>query len=313
MDQFAMFAGPEAVLPATPARNADGSAPARPDWKERAKLALGALLYPRLTRRWRARLTAQPLLAALARQHPRMAYQIYRPYLSAHLGPAERAAALAAHYDQVEQIGWQRFILDSARAPVTLGRVHGKHGAVFALAFSTAQVNPREGECALQLAMDGAVLFTASFTFAGRPAARQLVIGSLQGLRHPLALDLLRQATRELHGARPVNVLLAVLRDLAAELGLSSVVLVGNRNRVLVHPRRRRQVHFDYDALAAELGGQRDKHGNHLLSPRPLADVDFAAIPSAKRAAARRRLQLLLALRQHWPAAPRSAPVAVAA
>lgn len=260
-----------------------------PDLKERLKMLAGALLFPAVTRRWQQQLASVPLLRILAEQVPRMRYQIYRPYLSDHLDIQGRADAIAGHYRVLHELGWGRGALASCHTSQRVAHFDGKSGTPFDMRFSTALVNEREGEQALQLVCDGRVIYTVSFTFGMEGRGRVLTIGSLQGLRSEDGEDLMRLATRELHGMRPSNFMMAMLRDLAAAAGCGSVVLVSNRNRIVVNYRRRKRITFDYDGLALELGGECSAGGNFRLAPRCAEGQDENEIKSSKRAAFRRR------------------------
>jgi len=264
-----------------------------PDLKERLKMLAGALLFPAATRRWHQQLAEVPVLRSLAARVPRMRYQIYRPYLSGHLGVEARAGVIAGHYRVLHELGWGRAALASCSTPLRVAQFDGKSGTPFDIRLSTALVNEREGEQALQLACEGRVIYTASFTFGMDGPRRQLTVGSLQGLRAEDGEDLMRLATRELHGMRPSNFMMAMLRDLAAALDCGEVVLVSNRNRIVVNYRRRKRITFDYDGLALELGGERIAGGNFKLAPRSAAGQDESEIRSSKRAAFRRRNALI--------------------
>jgi len=268
-----------------------------PDLKERIKLLAGALIFPRITRNWQQQLANVPVLRTLAARDPRMRYQIYRPYLSGHLDVGARADAIAKHYRLLDEMGWGRAALKASRMPIRMAYFCGKSESTFDIRLSTALVNEREGEQALQLSCDGRVIYTASFTFGMEGVRRQVVIGSLQGLRADDGEELMRLATRELHGMRPSNFMMALLRDLAAALGCDDVVLVSNRNRIVVNYRRRKRISFDYDGLANELGGVRNGGGNFRLAPRPVEGLDESEIRSSKRAAFRRRNMLIADVR----------------
>lgn len=271
-----------------------------PDLKERIKMLAGAVIFPRVTRRWQQQLASVPVLRTLAARDPRMRYQIYRPYLSGHLDAGARADVIAVHYSLLQDMGWGWAALKANRSPMRVAEFCGKSGTAFEARLSTALVNEREGEQALQLACDGRVIYTASFTFGLAGGRRQLVVGSLQGLRAHDGEDLMRLATRELHGMRPSNFMMALLRDLAAALGCQKVVLVSNRNRIVVNYRRRKRISFDYDGLAAELGGLRNEDGNFILAPRSAEGQDESEIRSAKRAAFRRRNALIAETRTQF-------------
>lgn len=265
-----------------------------PDLKERLKMLAGALLFPAVARRWQERLASVPVLRTLAEQVPRMRYQIYRPYLSNHLGVQARADAIASNYCVLQDLDWGRAALASCHNALKVAHFLGKSGAQFGIRFATALVNEREGEHALQLVCEGRVIYTVSFTFGMDGAHRQLTIGSLQGLRAEDGEDLMRLATRELHGTRPPNFMMALLRDLAAVVQCGSLLLVSSRNRIVVNYRRRKRITFDYDGLARDLGGERIASGNFRLAPRSADVQDESEIKSSKRAAIRRRNAMIV-------------------
>jgi hypothetical protein len=261
--------------------------------KDRAKLILGAAVYPRETRRWTRYVREHPVLRHLAPACPRIVHKIYRPYLSKHLNCEERVAALMSHYSAIADAGLGQLVLRAARAPVTIAQFNGKSGAPLALALSAINVAHREGELALLLVSEGRTVYTASFALLATEGQMQLALGSLQGLRAVDGADVIRRLTRELYGCRPKNFLVALLRHLGQRLDCARLVLVSNRNRIAINWKRSVSISSDYDATWRELDATTRADGNFELACEPAACPDLAQVPARKRSEVRKRHALL--------------------
>lgn len=266
--------------------------PPAPTWKDRAKLLLGAAVYPGQTRRWKAYVSTHPVLRDLASLFPRIVHKIYRPYLSNHLTCRDRVSILVGHYTVMLEAGLGNIIRSGAQRPLTVARFPGKSSDVLELKLSAINTAHREGELALQLVAGGSIVYTASFALSHAQGVRQIALGSLQGLRSPDGAVLIKRATRELHGCRPKNFMVAVLRQIGELLDCRDLVLVSNRNRVSVNWRRTARISSDYDATWRELDATPCVDGNFSMPCRP-APIDWAMVPTHKRSELRKRHALL--------------------
>ena len=88
----ALFAGATQVYPQRGLQRA----------KDRAKFCLRGLAMPQLTRQW-FQLLADPRLAAVVRNSPRVLSKLQRPYLHRKLKPQERLNVLREHYHFVQE------------------------------------------------------------------------------------------------------------------------------------------------------------------------------------------------------------------
>ena len=265
-------------------RSADG---------HRLKAALGALVYPRQHRRWQAFLKQTPGMAALAYLHPCLRYKLYRPYASCQLDCTGRLALLEGHYRFLWQAGARPLVEQAARQALVLASVEGKDGGGYQVQLSEIHDSYREGELCLRLVRDGVPLYLASFLFVPRADGVSLQLGALQGIRAQSGAQLVRDATRALHGCRPKNLLVAVLRDLGDFFCCNYLFLISNANRIALNPRRRRQIGADYDQAWRELQAMAMADGNYHLPCQSYRPPDLAAVASRKRADARRRGELL--------------------
>ncbi|MCG2583313.1 DUF535 family protein [Massilia sp. TS11] len=263
-------------------------------WRDQAKLRLREWQNPLVARRWKGLRADLPVLSECCAIVPRMPYKLYVPYFSTRLSPHCRLDALAVHYRLMDQWGVGGLLLRAARQAVTLGHLPGKSGQAYALRLQACHALMREGELVLQLALDGCMIYAVAFTFMEERGERVLALGCVQGGNSEDAQELVRQATRDLHGLRPKNLLMRVLRDLAARAGCARLVLVGNANRAVTRPIRDGKVFADYDAFWEECGASRRADGDYALAPERAGASDLSEVASKKRAEVRRRDSLAI-------------------
>ncbi|WP_377701843.1 DUF535 family protein [Pseudoduganella sp. UC29_71] len=260
------------------------------------KLQARALAYPLLTRGWLKVLNSHGALRELARLQPRLLHKIYRPYLSSRLDRPQRLAALAAHYRFVVQHDLGATVAQAVRGPLVLARFEGKSGAVYQVDLRAIVPMEREGELVLQLRCAGALVYSVAFSFLADGAqthAASVGVGCLQGPQCGAGLELGREATRDLHGLRPKNLLLRLVQQLGYAYGCSQVLLVGNDNRAVLKQIRKGRVHADYNAFWLEMGAQPRSDGDYALACGPLQAPVMEEIASRKRSEARKRHELL--------------------
>jgi len=236
---------------------------------------------------------SSPFLTQLVRSAPGILQKIYRPYLTNRLRCNDRVDTLIGHYTFIIRQGMGPMVLRAAQVPVLLGELAGKSGGAYQIRLAAATTLETEGELALQISKDCAVLYSVAFTFTAAPGMRTLTIGCLQGPRGPDALDRVRNATRDLFGLRPKNLLLRLVTQIAHKTGCEEVVLVSNGNRVLVHQARKGLVFADYDTTWKEIGAVRGRDCDFRLSCKTVALPDMDTVESRKRSEARKRFALI--------------------
>lgn len=258
------------------------------------KLHARAMTAPRLTRGWLELLNSDPALRELAKAQPRLIHKIYRPWLSKRLCQQRRLAALGDHYRFIVQQGLGEAVVQAARGGLQLASFAGKSGAHYTIELRAVVPMEREGELVLQLMCQGTLVYSLAFSFVREGALRQVGIGCVQGPQCGAGLELAREATRDLHGLRPKNLLVRLASQLGHAVGCDDLVLVGNHNRtVCAKSVRKGKVKADYDSLWLELGATRRPDGDWQMGCAPLQAPDMEEIPSKKRAEMRRRYDLL--------------------
>lgn len=260
---------------------------------ERIKLQLRSLAHPAQTRSWLSLLNSHPAFGEYMVHCPRLMYKIYRPYLTVNLPVAGRLDAIRSHYQFVFGLGLGPLIAAAAASNVVLASVAGKDGEAYDISLRAVAAFEREGELVLQLGQPGRPLYSVAFTFCRMDGLTTVAIGCIQGVRQDDTLGAIRDATRALHGARPKQLLVELVRHLAFNLGCARMRLVGNGNRAPHVAIRKGKVRSDYDQLWREIGASMRTDGDFDLPCEPLRAPDFDAIASKKRAQARRRHELV--------------------
>lgn len=280
--------------------------------RDSLKLSLRAFLNRQSTFGWLQLLNSHPLYRELVQIYPLMVYKIYRPYLTNTFSCAQRLTVLQDHYRFVLRHGLGPLTVRAARAPMVLGTLAGKSGRPYQLELHAVAPLEREGELMLRLLQDGERVFSVAFAFFQGERGMTLGIGCMQGPQDDDGLLRIKEATRDLHGLRPKNLMVHLLRQLGHSYGCHDLRLVGNANRAPRTAVRRGRVHADYDALWQEMDAQPRPDGDYQLDCAPLTEPDMATIASKKRSEYRKRhetLEALAAILHAGLQAPRLTPV----
>jgi uncharacterized protein VirK/YbjX len=285
------------VAGATPSVTLDSAVPPKlsglPLLRERLKIRVRALLHPRQTPAWLHLLNSHPAFSEYLRTCPRFLYKVYRPYISNVLGAEARLEAIRAHYHFIFRRGLGQTVARASMGPVELASAEGKSGLSYAIQLRTVTMFDREGELVLQLAQGDKVIYTVAFTVAPRAGRPAVSIGCIQGGKTDDAREAIRLATRDLHGIRPKQLMVSLVRQLAHEYGCERLHLVSNRNRVIYKAIRHGRVLADYDVLWEELGAVRNASGDYELDSAPVVAPDLESIQSKKRSEAKKRYEVM--------------------
>ncbi|MET3135005.1 uncharacterized protein VirK/YbjX [Oxalobacteraceae bacterium GrIS 1.11] len=257
------------------------------------KLQLRALFNRRQTSDWLHLLNSSPVLGELARACPRLIQKIYRPYFSHTMDCQARLALLSEHYRFIARHGLGPIVAQATRHPVPLAVIEGKSGAVYQIELRAINAMEREGELILQLRCGPSVIYSTAFSFMKAEHRMSVGIGCMQGPTGADSLALVREATRDLHGLRPKNLMLRLVRQLGHDFHCQAVILVGNPNRTVRQAAKKGLVFADYDALWLEMGAHARGDGNFELACEALPAPVMEAIASKKRSEARKRHETL--------------------
>jgi len=267
--------------------------------RESLKLSLRGLWHRDATSDWLALLNSHPMFLDLVRARPRLLVKIYRPYLSNTACCRTRVGLMQQHYGFIFRQGLGPLTVRAARAPVMLGQIAGKTGLPYRIQLSAVEPMEREGELVLQLLQGETLIYSCAFSFLQGSRGMLLGIGCMQGPKGEQGLQRIKDATRELHGLRPKNLMVKLLSQIGHDYGCVEMRLVSNANRVVHSATQQGKVHADYDALWQELDATHRADGDYRLPCSAIAAPDLAAIASKKRSEARKRYETLLELAQH--------------
>lgn len=256
------------------------------------KYLLRALASYRCSCVWARFLLSDCRLRKLAMLDRTLLFRLQRPYQRKALSTAQKLDLLVDHYQwQLDAWPWGFTRNLYGGHDVTIAAIAGAEGRAYRLVLSRAGRNGKEGELTLKLMREETSLMLAAFTVHGRGDATALSIGCLQGHRDAAARDLLKQATRDMHGLRPSQALLVGLYAFAARHGIGHLLGVPNDAHIYqARHRTRARVKTDFDQLWTEAGANRE--GQHFRLPARLSRKPMEAVPSHKRAQYRRRYAL---------------------
>ena len=303
-----MIAAPAHGWIASLRQRRDWPSPPRAYLREAAKYLARALCLPLLHTGYLHFMQGSARMRACCRRDPRLLERHLHRFVNAQWSRRERLRVLLAHY---------RFALAALPAPlfdaiyveggVPLGTLALKDGRELVLSLRPSIDKGCEGELGIQLEeIGGRTLYRIVCTVLDD--GRALAIGCLQGPGGEDARELVRDLTRQMHGLRPKQLMLALACAFARHAGIERVLGIANRS----HPLQRRRAgrfQADYDAFWAEQQGvEQDMDGWFVLPVQP-ARKSEADVPSHHRAAFRRREALRVAAESVLTAAlGRSAP-----
>lgn len=261
--------------------------------RERLKLALGAVLFPKATTKWLSYLQASPDLQQQAKRFPKLVTRIYRPYALRSLNCQGRVTLMLQHHEALRLSGLHTLVEASCEFPLIIHTWPVSNGNCVTLQLVSLRDGHREGDLSFQLCWTSQVIFSITLILREHQRNRQLLITRLQGSQTGSAQEMIKNATKGLHGLRPADLLLQIARHLAGVLKCTEVAMVSNQHRVALNPVRRLRIKFDADRCWMEKGATKSPDGLYVLSPEVEIRSDFSDIPSNKRAQAKRRAEVL--------------------
>lgn len=250
---------------------------------DKAKLAVGAVLYPVATYKWFQFVKAHPVLSGVCASSPFVFRKIYRPYLCTSLACSERVDLLIDHYDFLLRSNLAGLIKRAAIRPVNLCHFAGKSGQPYRLSLSVMECGHRNGELVLRLMSNNMCIYTVAFIFAREGDSVYVKIGALYGLLATDKITSIKRITRDLYGCRPKDLMVEMVREIGAYLGCRKTVLISNRNKIQASTQRVCKKSSDYDRLCRELHAVERADGDFEL-PCAAREVMSAATKKSSEA-----------------------------
>ncbi len=164
--------------------------------RERGKLVLGCLFFPRSTHRWLSYLQTDHHLLRQAQTSPKLVTRIYRPYALRSLGCRERVDHMIEHHEILRESGCEALTYASCLAPLSICSWSSIDGDKIDIKLISLKDGHREGESHLQLHYNDKRLFSLTFLVRERLGIRQLLITRLQGSRKKPVSEWIRRSTK---------------------------------------------------------------------------------------------------------------------
>jgi len=269
-------------------------------WHQRSfrrKFLLRSLLMPRLSLEWMNELAHMPCLEELLIRQPRLPVRLHRPYLAANLSRKQLLEAVRYHYARLYSTLTAEELRDYLNGDgLLLAQLEGKEGEKYTLEFTMMISLDKEGESTILMRNgSGEVLAEMTFTLCEYQNQRTLFIGGLQGGKRELPHEEIQKATKACYGLFPKRLVMEAVCQFAARFGVTQILAVSNETHIyrsLRYRDKKEQIHADYSAFWATVGGECDASGYYHI-PCAIPRKSEAEIASKKRAEYRRRYQLL--------------------
>jgi uncharacterized protein VirK/YbjX len=268
------------------------------EFKKAFRLARRAVRSPISTWRWLDALEHVRVRTSVERVPYRLARKAGQRFLHHSLRPAATTNLLTMHYERILAALGAQFVAATLRGKVVVAaEIEGRSAARNRLCLARDPLKCREGELNVELVrVDGNRRVASLSIVVGALDARSspdLWIGGLQGCQGADSKAVTVQATRDLWGLRPKDLLIHAAYSLRDVFGVASLKAISNAGHVLEPMSgKKRGWHADYDAFWRELGGA-PIAGDFFLLPEARHRRSVEDVPSAKRRAWRARYALV--------------------
>jgi uncharacterized protein len=218
---------------------------------------------------------------------------IYWPYINHTWSMERRLRTIEQHYRLLD--GRAAVIALAAQEEVELAVLDEQYAGLH-LVLDKAIWFLREGEIVLNLFLRDQRFYSIAFTLNAEAGELVAYVGALQGSGSDNAMQVYREITRALYGMRPRDLLVVALKLLCKEIRVAKIYAVTGdarqHNSKYFGGHHKQDVLVNYDEVWAEHGGNRLDNGFYEI-PVVVKYRDAGEIPTRKRAAYRRRYQML--------------------
>jgi uncharacterized protein VirK/YbjX len=260
--------------------------------KHQIKLLGRSLLFFNAIRGW-YEISDNPLLTQALSRFPLISGAMYWPYINITWSMQRSLAAIDQHYRMLG--GSAAIIARATLEEVELARLEEEYAGL-RLVLDKAEWFLREGEIVLNLFVNDQRFYSIAFTLGSEAGEPLIFVGALQGSNSEMAQEVYRDITQSLHGMRPRDFLMVSLKLLCKEIGINKIWAVASEKRQHNSPyfgkSHKDKVLVAYDEVWLEHGGRALDNGFYEI-PAIVRHKEMSEIPSRKRAAYRRRYQML--------------------
>ncbi len=228
-------------------------------------------------------------------QRPETVGVLVWPYMCASWSPAERLRRVVGHFEAVEsRVPALDLDADASLELVSLGDV----APGLKVVLDRPPWFMREGQLALNLFMDDTRIYSLAFSVNLDGESLVVHVGAIQGVAAEGIQHDYKELTKALHGMRPRDFLVELLRTLCRCIGAAAILAVADGSRQhrsrYFGEAKAEKLSLNYDDIWTERGGVHDASPDffRLDTETPVRSLD--EVPSKKRAMYRRRYELLL-------------------
>lgn len=261
--------------------------------KHQIYLLAQTLFFLPVVRKW-FDIPDNPLLRLALKRFPLISGAMYWPYMHNNWSVEQRLKTIDQHY---RMLGGPAAILAHATLEeVELARLYDEYAGL-RLVLDKAIWFLREGEIVLNLFVHDQRFYSIAFTLGvDADGQTMILVGALQGSNTDAAQEVYRNITHALHGMRPRDLIVVALKLLCSDLNIKKIWAISGDNRQHNSPyfgnSHKNKVLVAYNEVWNEHGGTALDNGFFEI-PSTVSYKDLSNIPSRKRAAYRRRYQML--------------------
>jgi uncharacterized protein VirK/YbjX len=255
-----------------------------------ARYVVKGLFNPVASMKWVVALNKWPQLYLWFSNNPRLLLKPSRHYINRTYNFELRTQVILNHYAMLlRYLSIHSFEALAKGNPLLLATLEGKRGQSYQITLEKTGKFDREGELVLQLSqfIEGLSIFRFVFSLNIYGHQTGIEIGCIQGPKGEDACEIIKRATKDLHGIRPKNLLADAMYALAAVWNLTELFGVCNRSRVY----QDKHTHADYDSFWMELGSKFSTNGMFRL-PNTLHHHQLSEIKSHHRSEYKQRMNL---------------------
>jgi uncharacterized protein VirK/YbjX len=270
-----------------------------PSLKGKAQLLAACAAHAQELRAWHGSAEAATHPTMIER-HPLLPALVDRPYLNSTWSTVDRMRVIRTHYGLLR--GNARVLDFPLSGEIELAALDEIEEGLRIVLDKPAWFT-HEGEVAINLFIRDVRIYSLLFTLGVAEEGRTVAyVGALQGVSTEALqllagidpLDLYKRLTRTLEGLRPRDFLFAAFRMLCGTLSIGTILAVADRANV---PRSGyfsagKQIFTNHDSTWVEYGGVDGPHGFFEIAVA-IPYRDLQTVPSKKRAAYRRRYEIL--------------------
>ncbi|MDD3056236.1 MAG: DUF535 family protein [Aliarcobacter sp.] len=268
--------------------------------KKTYKFYIRTILKPKISSQWVTFIANNPVLDYCS-NYEGIIEKPHRPYRRSQYNFKQRLELIKEHYTIILKYRWFPLINQAYCDDIAISNFETKSGRILTLSFSRPKQFMKEGEIELRLKDDCIRLYTIVFSFRYSVYNSIAIdIGCIQGptnKKDKSARDIVRELTKELHGLRPRSLMLESLRAIGTVSNVSSIRIVGNKNHIYNHWRKKKKLPFDYDEFSTEIEYHVEEKGDWIV---PIQSIDrpIESVASHKRGETRRRRALILQIKE---------------